>query len=102
MPIGELAERACQEWEWVRMIWDSLKVEHPQILAALVNLLWDTAHRWELRWALKLRDAERFDRISVSERRQIERCDHVWAGLIRDYLAPHGYEMLPDTIARLL
>jgi hypothetical protein len=102
LPIGEMASRARQEWGWIGVIWNSIKTEYPQALAPLDYLLWETSHAWELRWGLTLRDAEQMNDISLPERFEVERCDRVWVGLIREYLEPHGYAMLPDTVARLL
>jgi hypothetical protein len=48
-----------------------MELEYPRALLPLDWVLWEISHRWELQWALKLRDAEQFDSISPEEQAQI-------------------------------
>jgi hypothetical protein len=65
-------------------------------------LLWEVSHRWEVRWALILRDAEQFGYLLPGDRTHIELCDRAWIKLIERYLVPHSYLPLPASTARLL
>jgi hypothetical protein len=40
--------------------------------------------------------------ISAADQADVEGCDRAWIVLIERYLIPHGYKVLPATMARLL
>ncbi|MGO8698181.1 MAG: hypothetical protein ACLQVY_10740 [Limisphaerales bacterium] len=102
LPIGAMAQQTQAEWLWIGQIWRMIEDEFPSALPQLDWLLWELSHRWELRWALILRDGEDFGLVSPEDRTYVELCDRAWVALIRRQLVPHGYEMLPATMARLL
>lgn len=102
LPVGVLARQAGLEWSLVIRISRALEEEHPGAFPQFQSLLWDISRRWEIRWNLVLRDAERRQVISRMERADIERCDRAWIPLFRRYLEPHGYELLPPTLVRLI
>ena len=102
VPIGISARQARAEWLWLGGIWRAIEDECPQALPQADWLLWEVSRRWEVRWSLIIRDAERNDSITAEERAEVEQCDRVWANLIRRYLERHGYEMIPHSVARLL
>jgi hypothetical protein len=102
LPIGELAFQAWREWALVLEIWSAVEAEHASALPLLTRLLWEVSRRWEIRWALALSDAARYDYVTPQERAQVGQCDSTWMILVRRYLHPRGYMLLSDTIARLL
>ncbi|MGA3213172.1 MAG: hypothetical protein ABSD20_17860 [Terriglobales bacterium] len=102
LPIGIQATQAREEWEWVGRIWRTMEEEFPATLPQLDWLLWAISHRWEVRWALILRDAEQFGYLLKEDKLTVGLCDRAWIALIRRYLGPYGYEMLPATMTRLL
>jgi hypothetical protein len=102
VPISVLANQAQAEWVWIGLVWEMMEDEFPAALPQLDWLLWKISHRWELRWALILRDATQSDLISARDQAAIELCDRAWIALIRRFLVPHGYEVLPASTSRLL
>jgi hypothetical protein len=102
LPIGILARQAHEEWLWIARILGSIADECPAELPPLDWLLWEMSHRWEIKWALTLRDAEQYGYITPEDRTEVELCDRAWIALIRGRLIPHGYVLLPDTMARML
>jgi hypothetical protein len=102
LPIGVQAAQAHDEWLLVGRIWRMMEEEFPAALPQLAWVLLEISHRWEVRWALILRDAEQFGYLWKADQVDVARCDRAWIALVRQYLVPHGYEMLPATAARLL
>jgi len=102
LPIDVQATQAREEWEYVARIWRAMEEDYPAALPQLDWLLWQISQWWEVRWALILRDAEKFGYLLKKDEVDVRLCDRVWNALVRQYLVPHGYEILPATVTRLL
>lgn len=68
----------------------------PELLVKLMRL----AHQWELSWNRLMTNAR--DEDLTDEWGWLPKCDQAWADVVRSNLEPHGYQMEPASIARLL
>ena len=102
LPVDILARYARREWEQVWAVWSAFGSMYPGLLPQISSLLAIVVRRWELHWALQLRDAEKRDDVTRLDRAEVEACDRTLASIVRLYAEPFGYRMLPPTTMRLL
>lgn len=100
MPLFDFATNGAGFWEAValvaRALFGSGQPPEPELLTRLDQF----SRQWERGWNALLSSVE------VKELAECERwtrqCEQAWARVACDYLVPHGYRMMPISLANLL
>lgn len=101
LPLATVAEDGETYWRSAGLVADAMQSDAHATESMIRPLLWQMSAAWERHWhkALSLEAADGF---SSESEAAVRRCDEAWASVVRAHLAPHGYQVQPASLARLL
>lgn len=95
------ADCALQFWRDALLLARALQSDWPEILTQIRPTFLEVAKNWEMRWNTTLSQAE-IEHQPSADWALVSRVDRAWTAFVREYLAPFGYAMQCQSIARLL
>jgi hypothetical protein len=100
MPLCDFSISGAEFWEAVDMVARALfgpgQPPEPELLAQLAQF----SRQWERGWNAWLAAAGEEDLIDCAH--WTRQCERNWARVVYDHLVPHGYQMMPASLAKLL
>jgi len=101
LPLESLAMDAAMFWQDVHLVATAVFADPLIPGDPLRAKLMQISRAWELSWNQTLAQAGEHE-FANDQKAWTLRCDVFWRNVVQVHLQPHGYRMMPATMARLL